>query len=141
MQPQGSAVYNPAYLANITQQINGIANDVNHIDPCAAIQALVNEVMAEVQVEIGAIEAQIASLNILITLPTDLGGVIRWIAHFMGPSIQAALNYILQLEQMVVAIASLVAAIEDAASRITSGCSIDVPTPVISVSLPSVTVV
>ena len=140
MQPQGTSVFNAAYLQNITLQIQGIANNINTIDPCAQIQAIVDEVMAEAQVEINAIESQISSLNVLITLPTNLGEVITWIGKFMAPNVQAVLNYISQLEQMVAAIAKLVAAVEEAASRI-ANCSISITPPTVSVPLPSVTIV
>lgn len=137
--PPASTVYNPAFLNNIINQIDGIAADIDAINPCAALQALVNEVMAQIQAEINSIESQIAALNILVTIPTTLGQVIGWITNFISPYIQAIVAFIQQLEQMVQAIEALIAAIEAAASRITN-CQISVAAPVISIPLPTVTV-
>jgi molybdopterin converting factor small subunit len=139
MQPQGAAVFNPAYLANITDQINGIADDVDAINPCAAIQAIVDEAMAEIQTEIEAMESQIAVLNILITIPTSLGGCIKWITNFVAPSITVNLNYIKQMIKLIAALENLMAAIEAAAARL-SNCQISIAAPVVSLPLPNVAV-
>lgn len=139
MQPQGVSVFNPAYLANITHQIDGIADDVNAINPCAAIQAIVNEAMREIQTEINAMEAQIAALKIIITIPTSLGGCIKWITNFVTPHIKVNLNYIKQMIQLIAALQNLMAAIEAAASRLTQ-CQIAIAVPVVSLPLPTVVV-
>lgn len=119
MQPQGTALVNTAYFNSLTAQINAI-------DTCAALQAVVNTVMATLQAEIAAIEEQIASLLPLITLPTDLGSVIAWITKLAGPYIAAYENYIAQLAATVAAITALATAIENAASRLTH-CTITIP--------------
>lgn len=139
MQPQGADVFNPAYLHNITSQINGLADDVNAVNPCAAIQFIVDEAMFEIQAEINAIEAQIAALTIIVTIPTSLSGVIKWIKNFIGPSNSALLAYIKQLVRMVAAIAELLVAIERAAARL-QNCQIAISQPVVSVPLPTVVV-
>ena len=124
MQPQGSSLVNAAYFEQLTA-------DVNAIDGCAALQAIVNAAMATLQAEVTAIETQIASLLPLITLPTNLGQVITWIANFATPLIKPYLNYIQQLEQTLAAIAQLTQAIEAAAKRL-EHCSITVPAIVVA---------
>ena len=119
MQPQGTSLLNTAWIDELT-------NDINQIDACAALQALVNTAMATLQAEVNAIEAQIAALLPLIVIPTNLAGVIAWITKFIDPQIQAYLNYVAQLEQLLTAIAALTQAIQGAAERLTH-CSITVP--------------
>ena len=119
MQPQGAAVVNTAYFDALTAEINAI-------DTCAALQAIVNTAMASLQAEVTAIESQIAALVPLITIPTNLAGVITWITNFAGPIIRTSENYAAQLTQTLAAIERLSSAIEAAAGRLTS-CSISVP--------------
>jgi hypothetical protein len=119
MQPQGTALVNTAYFTQLTA-------DINAVNGCADLQLLVNLAMATLQAEITAIEAQIASLLPLITMPTDLGSVISWITNFATPLIKPYANYIAQLEQTLAAITALVAAIEKAAARLVN-CHITVP--------------
>lgn len=119
MQPQGTGLVNTAYFDSLTAQINGI-------NLCADLQAVVNEVMETLQAQVNAIEAQIAALLPLITLPTDLASIITWIGHLAAPYIEAYNNFIAQLAQVLAKIAALVTAIENAAARITH-CSITVP--------------
>jgi hypothetical protein len=139
MQAQGTSVFNPDYLTNITNQINGISNDVNAINPCAAIQAIVTEVMAEIQAEINAIEAQIAQITIMIKIPTSLGGCIKWITNFTLPHIKVYLNYIKQMMQLIAALEKLMAAISAAVARL-ENCQLDIAPPVVSLPLPKVQV-
>lgn len=120
MQPQGTALVNTAYFDSLIAEINSI-------NLCADLQAVVNQVMASLQAEISGIEAQIAALAPIITLPTDLPSVITWITHFVDPQITAAANYAIQVEQMVAKISALASAIESAAARLES-CTITVPT-------------
>ncbi len=119
MQPQGASLVNAAYFEQLTA-------DVNAIDGCAALQALVNAAMGTLQAEVTAIEGQIASLLPLITLPTNLGQVISWIAAFATPLVKPYENYITQLAQTTAAIAQLTQAIEAAAKRL-EHCTITVP--------------
>jgi hypothetical protein len=119
MQPQGTSLVNAEYFAQLTA-------DINAINGCAELQLLVNAAMATLQAEITAIEAQIASLLPLITLPTNLASVISWIAAFATPMIKPYLNYIAQLEQTLAQIAALASAIEAAAARI-EHCTITIP--------------
>jgi hypothetical protein len=128
MQPQGAGLINQAYYENLIQQIN-------NLNACGELQALVNEAMASIQAEVSAIEQQIASLVPLITLPTDLGSVISWIKNFATPLIKPYLNYISQLEQTLAQIAALTSAIEAAAARLVH-CSITVPPIVATVPTP-----
>jgi prefoldin subunit 5 len=118
MQPQGTGLLNAAYFAALTAEINSI-------DVCAELQAFINEIMATLQAEITAIEAQIAALLPLIVLPTSLEAVIAWIAAFAGPVILAYENYVAQLAAALAQITALVAAIEAAAARI-ENCAVTV---------------
>ena len=136
MQPQGTALLNAAYFDQLTA-------DINKIDACAQLQAVVNAAMATLQAEVNAIEAQIAALLPIITVPTSLGGVIDWISKFVAPQLKTYLNYIAQLEQTLEAIARLAQAAQAAADRLTH-CSVTVPpiqvapgvaTPIVSVPL------
>jgi prefoldin subunit 5 len=88
---------------------------------------VVNEVFASLQAEVNAIEAQIEALLPIITIPTDLPSVIRWITNFIDPQLAAYANYARQVAELITKISELTTAIENAASRITS-CSITVPT-------------
>ncbi len=120
MQPQGSAVFNTAWIDQLT-------NDINSVDACAALQAVVNTAMATMQAEINALEAQIAALLPVITIPgANLSAIVNWIASFVNPLIVAYETYVAQLAQAVAAVARLVAAIEAAEQRLTH-CSITIP--------------
>jgi prefoldin subunit 5 len=116
---QGSSGFDAAYFNSLTQEINSI-------DGCAALQALVNEAMASLQAQISAIEHEIAKLLPIITIPTDLPSVITWITNFIAPELAAYNAYLTQLTSMLAAITNLVTAIENAAARL-EGCSITVP--------------
>lgn len=119
MQPQGTAPVNADYFDKLTTQINSI-------DLCADLQALVNGVMASLQAEISAIEEEIAAILPLLTIPTDLGSVITWITNFIAPMQAAYTKFVAQLAAMLAKITALTDAIASAASRITS-CSITIP--------------
>jgi len=121
MQPQGTAPVNDDYFDKLTAQINSI-------DLCADLQALVDKVMASLQAEVSAIEEEIAAILPLLTIPTDLGSVITWITNFIAPMQAAYTKFVAQLAAMTAKITALVSAIAAAASRITN-CSISV-TPI-----------
>jgi hypothetical protein len=125
-QPQGSSLIDTAYFDSLTAQINAI-------NVCSELQAVVNEAFSTLQNEKNAIEAQIEALLpalALLELPTDLGSVISWIGNLVtgliNPIVLPYTNYAAQLIAQAEAIANLVTAIENAASRIES-CSITVP--------------
>lgn len=131
----GGSAINTAYISNITSRINEIAADVNAVNPCALIQALVNQVMGDLQIQITGIEAEISALLPIIQIPSaNLGAIVAWITSFVGPSIKAYANYMIQLAQMVAAIASLTAAIEAAVSRI-ENCSVTITPPTVTVTI------
>lgn len=127
MAVQGASVIDTEFFESLTAQINAI-------NVCSELQTVVNEAFATLQAEKNAIEAQIANLLpilALATLPTDLGSVITWIGNLatslINPIIIPYANYANLLIQQATAIANLVTAIENAASRIES-CSIEIPT-------------
>lgn len=113
-----SAVLNASYFAELTAEINSI-------DVCADLQAVVSRIMAELQAQISAIESQIAALLPLITLPTNLGEVIAWIGKFATPLIAAYEKYLAQLQAALAQVSALVQAIEGAASRIVN-CAVTI---------------
>jgi hypothetical protein len=124
--PQGSANLNPHYFDDLIDQIN-------RISLCAELQEVVNTVMADLQAEKNAIEAQIEALlpiAELLSLPTDLGSVISWIGNLVNsvikPIYQPYLTYAEQLIAFATQIARLISAIEAAAARLES-CSITIP--------------
>ena len=119
MQPQGTALVNTQFFADLTAQVNAI-------EICADLQAVVTAAMASIQAQVTAIQQQIVALLPLTTIPHDLPSVITWISNLAGPYVIAHDNYIAQLAQVLAAIGSLVTAIENAASRMTS-CSITIP--------------
>ena len=129
-----TAVYNPAYIDNVIQQINALAADINLLNPCVILQTLINDVMKQIQDEINSVEAQIAALTLLITIPHDLASVIRWISNFISPYIAAALALMQQMQQMINAITALLQAIANLAGSITF---VPPPLPSIKITLPS----
>jgi hypothetical protein len=118
MLPARSGPLNPAYFADLTAQINSI-------DVCADLQAIVNIIMADIQAAIASIEAQIAALIPIIVIPTDLGEVISWIGSFIAPLIIAYETYVAQLAAMLAQVAALVSAIENAAARLVN-CAVTI---------------
>lgn len=130
MQPQGTGLINTAFYDNMISELNKIEN-------CAGLQVYIDEAMATVQAEINAIEAQIASLSIVLTIPTDLGSVITWITNYIHQLTGPYSTYLAQLTATLAAIARLTAAVEAAAARLTN-CHITMP--VISLTSPSVTI-
>jgi hypothetical protein len=119
MQPQGTGVFNTTYITDLTDEINSI-------NGCAELQLVVNEAAAQLQVELTAIRAQIATLLPLVTLPTSLGSVISWITSFASPLIQEYEHYIAELSAALSAITALEAAIANAARNLTN-CTITIP--------------
>jgi len=122
MQPQGTAPVNPSYIANLTARINGIQGT----GACAELQAAVNEAAASINAGLAGIRAEIAHLESLIVMPTNLGGVITWITNFAQPYVQAYNTYVGQLATLLSEISALESAIGNAAARLTS-CSITIP--------------
>lgn len=131
MTPQGSILTDTAYIDNVIAQLN-------HINLCADLQALITKAMASIQAHIAAVEMQIANLlplKALLDIPTDLASALSWIEKLIAAQIQpgynAYLNYVEQLAQLVVKIAQLTEAATAAAARIVS-CAITVPVLVVS---------
>ncbi len=120
MELQGASVFNTAWVDQLTA-------DINSVDACAALQRLVNLAMQTIQAEINAIEAQIAALLPVITIPgANLSAIVNWIANFVNPLIVAYETYVAQLAQALAAVARLTAAIQAAEKRLTQ-CSITIP--------------
>jgi hypothetical protein len=129
MANQGCNLFNISqFLALITQFDNiqlvpGIP--VAQIE--AQIQAMIDEAMNPILGVQAAINAQIALLAPLTSIPTDLGSAISWITRFIDQSIVIPhANLIAQEAALVAQIASLTAAITSLESRI--GISITIPT-------------
>lgn len=121
MQAQGSNV-NTTFFDNLTEQ-------VNQIDVCSDLQNFINDNMPSVNIELSAINLQIAKLEKMLTIPSDLGGVINWIKAQIAPYQAAYDAYSAQLTATTAAIGRLTAALGAAASRIEQ-CSITFPSPV-----------
>lgn len=119
MQPQGSAIINQAWFDKTTAELNAI-------DKCADLQAIVNAAFATLSAEVAAVRAQIAALLPLLTLPTSLGAIISWISSFGTGLTAPYLKYVAQLAQLLSNIATLTAAATAAAGRILN-CAITVP--------------
>ena len=126
MTPQGSTLVDTSYIDNIITQLN-------HINACSDLQAVITTAMASLQAHISAVESSIANLlpfKALTTAPTDLGSAITWIENLITaqiePAYQAYLNYTAQLEQLVAKIGELATAATAAAARIV-GCAVTVP--------------
>jgi len=123
MQPQGQSLVDTSYFTNLTNQINNIQGT----GACAELQAVVNEVAVSIEAELAAIRAQIAALLPAITLPSaDPSSIVSWITKFMAPTIAAYNNLIATEAAVLSAVASLEAAIANAAARLTS-CTITIP--------------
>ena len=121
--PQGSSVVNASYITNLTNQINAIKG----VNACAELQTLANEAMSDIESQLTAIRAQIASLAPIIQIPgASLGGIITWITSFVDPLIKATATYEAQLTEILSAVAGLTTAIENAAGRLVT-CSVTIP--------------
>jgi hypothetical protein len=120
VEPQGTAAVNSAFFTNAIAQINTI-------DLCADLQAVIGPLMVDLQTEVNTIKAQIAAFLPILNIPHDLGAVITWITNFVAPQ-QAAWNtYTAQLAALASNIGARTAAISAAIARI-EGCSITVLT-------------
>jgi hypothetical protein len=125
MQPQGTAATDTDYFTALTARINAI-------NGCAELQAVVNEVMASVQAEKNAIEAQLEALAPILALlsPPSIDTIVSWaenlITAVLTPMYRPATTYATQLVQLATAVAGLATAIENAAARLES-CTISVP--------------
>ena len=133
MLPQGTSLINTKYFDDLTDQIN-------RIDGCAELQALVSTITADMQAQINSLGQQITILAPLIIVPGSLGGVITWISNFVNSIMPTYLAAIATITQTIAAVEKLTAALENAASRITH-CSITVnpltPPPIyVSVTTP-----
>lgn len=125
MQAQGTGPLDTDYFVALTARINAI-------NVCADLQVAVDDVMASIQAEKDAIEAQLEALAPILALlnPPSLDEIVSWVANFitavLGPIYLPYAKYGEELAQLATQITSLVTAIENAAARIES-CSITVP--------------
>jgi hypothetical protein len=127
MQPQGTAPINAEFFTELTARINAI-------DTCSELQSVVDEAMASINAQLVGINAQIAALSPILSLLTapgaSLGGIVTWITSFitnvLTPYYKPYLTSLTQLTEIAAQYASMVTAIEAAASRLTS-CSITIP--------------
>lgn len=125
MQPQGE-IFNTAH-------IDALVDRINAAQQCDQLQDMVDDVMGTIQAQLDAIGEQLQALQPLLDLlklPTTLQEIIAWIKKFatamVAPYVAAYYKLVAQLAAVIAAIAKLEAAIQKAASRLTT-CSISVP--------------
>jgi hypothetical protein len=114
------ASINTAWINNITKQIDAIPD-------CASLQALIDQVVAQMNAQIAGMERQVEALLPLITIPTSLGEVISFCTAQVS-------FYLAQYDQALAAEIALVAAYTNLISAMTTKiselkCSITPPTP------------
>ena len=127
MLPQGTSLIN-------TDQFVNTLNAVNSCKECAQLQALVDDAFASINAIKLNITAELAKLMPVISLTispsANPGAIVTWINTFISttltPLIKPTITYVAQLTATVAEIAKLTAAIEAAASRLTS-CTITIP--------------
>lgn len=128
MQPQGSSVIDTAYFTNLTGQIHAT-------NSCSELQALVAQAFASIQAGQSAIQAELASLAPILALleppSANPGAIVSWITNLISgvltPMTKPSITYAAQLAAQAGQIASVLSAIEAAASRIGS-CTVTPPT-------------
>lgn len=132
MLPQGNSILNTQYFSSLTDRVNNCGS-------CEELQIIVSEAFASINAGQSAVQAQIDALKPMLALasaPTDLGSVISWITNlingFLNPLIKPYATYATQMSQLSTQMASLTAAIENAAGKFPS-CAVNVPT----VSMPT----
>lgn len=133
MQAQGTAPLNTTVIDNLIAEINAV-------DVCSDLQALVTKAMASLQADLDGISDQLNVLKPiqdLLTVPTDLPSVLTWaqkvINNIITPMYKPYITSIHQLTTLISKIAELTAAIENAGGRIVS-CAVSLP----ALAIPSV---
>jgi hypothetical protein len=116
--PKCFNLLNLTYFANLTLRIDNVGT-------AAELQALINEVFADLSVLESVMTSQIALLLPLTSAPTDLGSVISWITSFINSFIGPYANLALQLTALAAQVAILIAAIEAVAAA--KGFSVTIP--------------
>jgi hypothetical protein len=126
MQPQGTAVTNPDYYANMVATINNARS-------CAELQTITNNIMNTMKANTTAIVAQqakLAPILALLTPPASPNAAVTWISNFitgvLTPQYQPAINYVTQLADIVIVVGQLDAAITAKQAQFPS-CSISIP--------------
>ena len=119
MQAQGTSPVNTSYFDSAISTINGI-------NVCSDLQSVVTNIGGSLNAEITAINAQIAALLPLLSIPHDLGSVISWITAAIAPHQTAYNNLLAQITAIGAQVSALESAITAAAARITH-CSISIP--------------
>ena len=129
MANQGCHLFNVQQFQAMIAQFDSIDVSVGipSIDVQAQVQALIDEAMNPILGVQAAINAQIALLAPLISIPTDLGSVISWLTTFIDTSfVIPHTNLIAQEAAMIAQIAALTASIASLEARL--GISITIPT-------------
>jgi len=120
-----------------TQWVTQLTNQINAIPDCTALAALLVKIEADLNAQIQDVVNQIAYLNSLLIVPTDLASVIKWIENQInGYAAQYAAAIELQTE-LVAALTSLLTAIRNKAAALS--CNITIPTSV-TVPTPNITI-
>lgn len=117
--------FNPEYLSNLKDQIDGVQG-------CQELQRIADDVLAMYQAEKAAIEAQIAALQPLLALLTlnliDLPSVIKFLKdfvdNFLTPYLTPHVTLLRQLAEQIIQVQEVIAALQAASERITD-CSIE----------------
>lgn len=118
---------NPEYFTNLTNQVKLCSS-------CAELQSLTDEVIASLQSQKDAIQAEIDAYAPMIALLTlsisDLPSVITFlenlVENYLTPQLKPYITLAAQLTEFLAAVTSLASAIEAAASSI-KGCTVTVP--------------
>jgi hypothetical protein len=123
VQAQGSGLINQSYFNNMIAAVNAAPS-------CSALNALTTQIMASINAELEALNAQNASLAALGALNpmsiTNLGAAVNAIRMMLVPYQSAYATYLAQFAATTAAIAQLQAAITAASARFAS-CSVTLP--------------
>jgi hypothetical protein len=135
-----------AEVSNIDlQYFDSIIVQIESLDACGDLQFVINDVMHIVQKQIYDIEQQLAQMSPLLALLelsiTDLPGVIhaveKIVENMVAPYVIPYAKYIGTAAAIIVEIAKLTKAVDDAAKRIKGNCNIHVPELIFTPNLPT----
>lgn len=124
--PNCFAILNPAYFENLLLSVNAAATETE-------LQALINQVYADISLLESTITSQLAFLgpiSALLSAPSaSPGAIVTWITglidNVLTPLVKPLATYAAQLTALAAAVASLTTAIEDAASL--KGFTVTIP--------------
>jgi hypothetical protein len=123
-----------------TAWVNQLTNQINSVPDCTTLALLLTKIQAELNAQIQDAVNQIAYLESLIVIPTDLASVINWIKKIIAGYNAQYLAAIQMEVELVAALSQLLTAINNKAANLQCNninVSTIVTVPSVNITIPT----